>query len=133
VKAILKVMVVWITLLAVPLQGFASATMSLCAPPAVAAQIDHDHASIADDIDPSVAHVHGDHAAADMQADDDHPPAHHHKAKCAACATCGACVSMAPSFVDVLPVPPLTSMTVPFDQQLLPSVDLALPERPPRA
>jgi hypothetical protein len=40
---------------------------------------------------------------------------------------------MAPSFLAVLPVSAVPSIIVPFDQQILPSVDLALPERPPRA
>ncbi|MFK3741562.1 hypothetical protein [Massilia sp. TN1-12] len=48
-KAILKVLIVWMTLLAVPLQGFASATMSCCPPPSAAAQHDHDHEPMAGD------------------------------------------------------------------------------------
>jgi hypothetical protein len=133
VKAILKVLIVWMTLLAVPLQGFASATMSLCAPSTAAAQHHHDHESMASDTDARGAHAHDQHAEPSMQAGD-HPAAHHHTGKCATCATCGSCVSMAPAFVAVVPVSALpSSITVPFDQQILPSVYLALPERPPRA
>jgi hypothetical protein len=40
---------------------------------------------------------------------------------------------MALSFLAVPPVALPSSITVPFEQRLLPSVHLALPERPPRA
>lgn len=130
-KAILKVLIIWMTLLAVPLQGFASATMSFCVPP-VAAQDSHDYESMDDEADMSRAHIHAEHAGADMQTDH-YPTSHHQAGKCATCATCGSCLSMAPSFIAVLPATASSSITVPFDQQLLPSVDLALPERPPRA
>jgi hypothetical protein len=130
VKALLKVLIVWMTLLAVPLQGFASATMSFCAPPAAAARHGHDHASMADASGPA---AHAGHAGPEMQAGH-HPPAHHHSGKCAACATCGSCVSMAPSFPALLPASASpSSIYVSFDQRILPSADLALPERPPRA
>jgi len=124
-------MIVWITLLAVPLHGFASATMSLCAPLPVAAQHDHDHEAMADDADVIDVHRHGEHAAPGGHSD--HAPSVHHSDKCAACATCGSCVAMAPSFLAVLPVSVAPSVTVPFDLHILPSVHLALPERPPRA
>jgi hypothetical protein len=131
VKAILKALIVWITLLALPLEGIASATMCVCAPYAVAhqrAHHDHDHASMAEDAAPAAAA----HASPSAHADH-HPAQHHHCAKCAACAACGSCMSMAPACLTVLPVPASTSVTVPFDQHALSSVDLALPERPPRA
>jgi hypothetical protein len=130
VKAILRVLIVWMTLLAVPLQGFASATISLCVPP-TATLDSHDHGSLGDDADMSSAHLHDEHAGPDMQTDH-HPASHHQAGKCATCATCGACVPMAPSFVAIPPVTASSSTTIPFDQQLLPSIYLALLERPPR-
>jgi hypothetical protein len=133
VNAILRVLIIWITLLAVPLQGFASATMSLCAPPPAAAQHDHDHASMTDDADSSDVHADDEHAGPGMQTDHHHPASHHQSGKCASCATCGSCVSMAPPFISVLPASAAPSITVPFEQHILPSVDLALLERPPRA
>jgi hypothetical protein len=132
VKAILKIVIVWMILLAVPIQGFASATMSLCAQPAAAAQHDHDHESMAEDSDTSNAIAHDAHAAPVVQ-DDHHPASHHHSGKCSACASCCACAAMVPSFLAVLPVAASSSITVPFDQQILPSVDPSLLERPPRA
>ncbi|WP_371763418.1 hypothetical protein [Massilia sp.] len=131
-KAILKVLIVWITLLAVPLHGFASATMSSCAPLPAAAPHGHEHDGMADDADLADVDAHDGHAAPDVHSDHA-PSAHHHAGKCAACATCGSCVAMAPSFIAVLPVSAAPSVTVPFDQYLLQSADLALPERPPRA
>jgi hypothetical protein len=129
VKAILKVLIVWITLLALPLEGFASASMCLCGPPAVAHH-DHGHASMHEHAAPSGHHVA---KAAPGAPADRHAAQDHHCAKCAACAACGSCMSMAPACMTVLPAPASTSVTVPFDQQALSSVDLALPERPPRA
>lgn len=131
-KAILKVLIVWITLLAVPLHGVASAAMFPCAPPLTAAPHDHDDDGMADDANLANADAHHVHAALDAHSDHA-PSAHHHAGKCAACATCGSCVAMAPSFIAVLPVSAAPSITVPFNQHLLQSVDLALPERPPRA
>jgi hypothetical protein len=40
---------------------------------------------------------------------------------------------LAPSFLAVPPATLGAAITAPFDQRLLPSVHLALPERPPRA
>jgi hypothetical protein len=129
VKAILKVLIVWITLLALPLQGFASATMSLCAPLPTVAQHDYDHGSMADDAtDTPVLDQHAEPA----NQTDHHPASHHLSGKCAACAACSVCVPLAPSFMTVLPVCASPSMTVPFEQHILPSVYLALLERPPR-
>jgi hypothetical protein len=123
-------LIIWITLLALPIQGFASATASFCVPPPAAAQHGHDHEAMSYD-DASGVHAH-EHAGPDMQTNH-HPSSHHQSGKCAACATCGFCVSMAPSFTAVLPVSASPSMTVPFEQHIPPSVDLAFPERPPRA
>ena len=127
-------MIVWVILLAVPLQGFASATMSLCAQPPAAAQYDHDHDydMMSEDGDVSDTIAHDGHAAPGMR-DVHHPASNHHSGKCAACASCCSCVSMAPSVIVVVPLSASPSLIVPFDQHSLPSVDLALPERPPRA
>jgi hypothetical protein len=133
VKAFLKVLVLWMALLALPLQGFASATMSPCAPLPAAAQHDHDHAATAGDNTSCGEQAHDGHTGAGMQSDQHHPASQHHAGKCASCATCGACMSMVPSFVAVLPLSTSPSITIPFDLRTPPSVDLALPERPPRA
>jgi hypothetical protein len=127
VNALLRVLIAWITLLALPLQGFASATMVLRAPPASAA---HGHAAHA--AHAAHARVHDERAGADRRAD--HPDGSHHQSgKCASCAACCAFMPLASSFVAVPAAAPPASITVPFAQRLLPSVYLALPERPPRA
>jgi len=123
VKAILNILIVWTMLLTLPLQGVAAATMSCCPPPSAAAQDCHDHGAVVDD---------GHGAAAHAQADP-HAAAHHHAAKCATCGTCGICIPMAPSFVGAPAVSASQSIATPVDQHTLTSVDLAHPERPPRA
>jgi hypothetical protein len=121
VNAILRTLIVWLTLLALPLQGFASATMSLCVLPAAAA---HDvHAPAHGHVQPTAAAVRGER----------HPGGHHQSGKCASCAACCPCLPLAPSFLAVPPATLGAAITAPFDQRLLPSVHLALPERPPRA
>jgi hypothetical protein len=113
VKAIFNILIVWTMLLTLPLQGVAAATMSCCPPPSAAAQDCHDHDAMIDD----------GHTAA----------AHHHAAKCATCGTCGICIPMAPSFVGAPAVSASQSIATPVDQHTPTSVDLAHPERPPRA
>jgi hypothetical protein len=132
VNAILRVLIIWTMLLTLPLQGVAAATMSCCPPPSAAARHCHDHGAVADDGHTSTTPAHHMHAGPDLQTDP-HPVAHHHAGKCATCASCGTCVPMAPSFVAALPVPATRSIVTPVDQHTLTSVDLAHPERPPRA
>jgi hypothetical protein len=137
VKAFLKVLIVWMTLLAGPLHGFASAMASPCATlpfAAVEQAHDMDHEMMADDgeTNASAANEHHGDAGPDLDAGH-HPGTHHHSAKCAACTTCGSCVAMAPSSIAALPMSASSFITTPFDQHILRSVDLALPERPPRA
>jgi len=132
VKAIFRVLIIWAMLLTLPLQGIAAATMSCCPPPSAAARHCHDHDAMADDGHTSTAHAHHAHAGPNLQADP-HPVAHHHAGKCATCGTCGPCAPMAPSFVAALPAAATRSIATPFDQHTLASVDLAHPERPPRA
>jgi hypothetical protein len=132
VKATLRVLIVWTMLLTLPLQGIAAAMMSCCSPPSAAAQHRHDHGAVVDDGHTSTAHAHHVQAGPDMHADP-HPVAHHHAGKCATCGACGSCVPMAPSFAAALPVSATQSIATPVDQHTLTSVDLAHPERPPRA
>ena len=129
-KVVFKVLVLWVMLLALPLQGFAWATMSLCALPVAAAQ--HAHGQELTGSDADACDSDDQHVLTNMQTED-HSTCHHHSSKCSSCVTCGSCVSMAPLFIAVMPL-----ATSPFfivssvDQDILPSVDLALPERPPR-
>jgi hypothetical protein len=144
VKLLLKSLIVWLMLLTVPFQGFASATMLLCAPiqtpPAItkvaampAAAHDH-HAML---MGQGTGHHH-DLASADGNANDHDTSAgaaasHHDGSKCNSCASCCFGASMAPSQSSRIPVEIQQSATMPSSIGPVPTVDLALPERPPQA
>ena len=117
--------VVWLMLLALPLQGFASVTMMACADgtPPVVAQV-----AIA-----APAAGHHDHAAMMAQAaahGGDHHTGHG-TLKCGGTACCvGAALAPCPPIV--LPALPLASAPISLYSGFLPAVDLAHPERPPQ-
>ena len=142
-KVLLKSLLVWFMLLAVPLQGFASATTLLCAPLDPASQTTgllntpapvHDHQAM-------LAARHADHADA-AGAD---TPAHHADAsgksaaghdaggKCNSCSACCFGAAMVTSHATRMPVELQQFTVIPFDPGSVPAVDLALPERPPQA
>jgi hypothetical protein len=136
VNSTLKALIVWLMLLAVPLQGFAAATRQLCAPPPAAAQ--HQVAHHAD------AHAACDgehHGGARLSVSSDpacqadlHGTSHHHPdGKCNTCATCCVGASIPPTFASSLPVYAPQFESIPFAPQHMAAPDLALPERPPRA
>ena len=118
VNRLLKALLVWLLLLVLPLQGHASASMRLCATGTPAA---HAHADGSPD------------QAAASDCGDDHAASPHHHAKCG---TCAACCTGA-SITGALPAPLVpaiaASSPIPFEGAIIASVDLALPERPPRA
>jgi hypothetical protein len=132
VKILLKSLIVWLMLVAVPFQGFASATMLFCAPmqAPVAVTIvagvpaaDHDHQAML--MDQGAQHHHdgtGEPAAS-----------HHDGSKCNSCASCCFGASMAPSQASRIPVEAQHWAVNPFQSGAVPTVDLAFPERPPRA
>ena len=113
-NTVLRSLFVWLLLLALPVQGVAAARML----PSVAASA----------ATPSAHHCHDTAPAADAAkaADAHHPDKHH-----GACADC--CIAAAPVPAAVIPpacAPP--SVAIPFRAGHVPSVDPALPERPPR-
>jgi hypothetical protein len=136
----LKALIVWVMLLAVPLQGFASATMLLCAPLPVSAEHEHPDVEVetADghsemETDSTSRHTHAANVASARHA---HSPAnadHHANSKCGSCASCCSGAAMSPSFASALPVLAPQFEVIPFASGHVPTVDLALPERPPRA
>ena len=142
VKTMLKSLIVWFLLLAVPFQGFASATMLMCAPlqsaaPGAAlsstAPPSHDHAAML-----AEQHAGHEHHATTASAAAPHPAAgdqasHHHAGgKCNSCATCCFGAAMPPSHVTPVSVESQNFPVVVFDSGFVPAVDLALPERPPK-
>lgn len=112
--------VVWLMLLALPYQGYASAQMLLCASvaPATAVKMNmpagpHDHAAML--------------AAQKHDSGKSNP---HTNMKCSGSACCSA---VAPLLALAIPKPLLPSVAaVPSYSDFLPAVDLAHPERPPQ-
>jgi hypothetical protein len=153
---LLRSFIVWLMLLALPYQGYASAAMMLCAPvPATATSTaaksaqsvasaqyhmgmpagPHDHAAMLAamrDASHSSAQHHaaasGDTAAS---SDTGHPDHAHGGIKCGGAA---CCVAGAPMMTLAIAVPllPAVSSVVPSYFQVLHAVDLAHPERPPQ-
>lgn len=131
-KIVLRALLVWLMLLAVPFQGFASASMLLCAPisktadaasqVAAAGQGMHDHAAML--------------AAHDVQAEgqdaDDGGAGGHGSAHCAATSACCVGALLASSLPE-LPAQAASSQRIPFYSGVPSAVDLAGLERPPRA
>jgi hypothetical protein len=113
--------VVWLMLLALPYQGYASAQMQLCVAPATTGT-----AAVMNMAMPDGPH---DHAAmlAAQKSDKANP---HTNMKCSGSACCAAAV---PLLALAIPAPLLPSAAiVPFYSDFLPAVDLAHPERPPQ-
>jgi hypothetical protein len=125
-KPLLRLLVLWLLLAGVPLQGFASATMLLCAPRA--------------DVGAHAAPVHDEHHAhadshADSHADTEHDkvPAHHGSdMKCANAAFCCTGAPLASSMAMPPPAPAGSCAPIPFETTAPPAVDLAGLERPPK-
>jgi hypothetical protein len=123
---LLRSLVVWLLLLAVPYQGYASATMMLCAAPASAQATAmpagaHDHAAM------MAAQAHDGHAHGG-----DAKSAHTHNAvKCGGSACCAAAAPVL-AHEMVVPMLPSSSSAVSFYSAFLPSVHPDHPERPPQ-
>ncbi len=139
-RKFVRALLIWLAVLAIPVQGFASATMLLCGPGhhAVSAATDSSMSSShAQHHDAQVAqaeqHCHDE--VADMPSHDEGPSLKQlklFKAKCSACAYCCMAAFMPSSEVTVtvthLPSSPIAYFQVPF-------VGFAPDtfERPPRA
>jgi hypothetical protein len=121
---LLRSLIVWLMLLALPYQGYASATMLLCVAPTTAAGTNmassgpHDHAAM---MAAQALSDKGDHAGKST----------HGAMKCGGTACCAAAAPvLAPT--AGMPIAPLVSISIPFYSDFLPAVDLAHPERPPQ-
>ena len=128
VNTLIKSLIVWTLLVAMPFQAFASATILLCAPlPVVqiAYNMDsgHDHAAML--ADQSSVY---DHAGDNKQGID-----HHNAGKCKLSGACCVAAAIAPSHAPHLPTALPGSSPIPFDSGHAPTVDLAFPERPPQS
>ncbi|MEB0135383.1 hypothetical protein QN362_08555 [Actimicrobium sp. CCC2.4] len=126
-RATFHTLMIWLMLLAIPVQGFAAATMLLCEPvaamtPADASAGPHDHAAM---------------LAAQSADEPDQPdqPAssgHHTATKCGNCAAFCIGVVMITSTQPALPALDFPSQAVATSTALLTSVIPAHPERPPQ-
>jgi hypothetical protein len=125
VKPLHRFLLVWLLLLALPFQGIAAAGMQVRVP-SVAMHVQADgHAAMATAMD-----AHGGHCAAMGQ--DGGQSAGHHGGKAGSCADCCAGAAMAPAALPALVLAPPHFISIPFRAGHVPSVDPALPERPPR-
>jgi hypothetical protein len=123
----LKSLLVWLLLLALPFQGYAAASMLPCAPAHVAASASammggahHDHSKML------AAQQAGSHHGAEKA-----PAKHHGNGQCNACSACCPANLMVTSFQLASDTPHFA--TVPFKTGFMPVVALALPERPPQS
>ena len=127
-----RTLIVWLMMLALPYQGYASASMMLCAPAAPAASAagytampagPHDHAAM------MAAMQDQQHEASPGQSG--HAGHSHGGIKCGGAA---CCVAGAPFMAQTIAVPvlPAVSSAIPFYSQFPRVVDLAHPERPPQ-
>ncbi|MDB5933799.1 MAG: hypothetical protein JWQ01_1143 [Massilia sp.] len=143
VKILVKSLIVWFLLLAVPFQGFASATMLFCAPMQSHSPVAHTDAASSEhhDHDAMLAGQHadhdhnisGDHEASPDDADHTSMASHHDGSKCNSCAACCFGASMPPSGSVRPAIDSQRFSAIPFDTGFVPAVELALPERPPQA
>lgn len=140
VKILLKSLIVWLMLLTVPFQGFASATMLFCAPiqtPAAATTAagvpaaGHDHQAML--MEQGARHAASNPSADHHDTSSASAAGHHDGAKCNSCATCCFGASMTPSQASRMPVEAQQFAAIPFEIGFVPTVDPALPERPPQA
>lgn len=123
---LLRTVLVWLLLLALPYQGFASAGM-LCAPAAPVAAVampdgPHDHAAVMHDhaaMTGTPSHGHGDGSP-------------HSPAKCGGVAACCVGAALAPNIVLPPSLPPPPSEIIPFHAVTPAPVDLAALDRPPK-
>ena len=120
---LLRSLIVWLMLLALPYQGYASATMLLCVAPATPGSTAH------------VAMPSGPHDHVAMMAAQTHKKhagkSAHSAMKCGGAACCAAAAPALAAMAG-MPVLPLVSVAVAFYSDFLPAVDLAHPERPPQ-
>lgn len=118
-----KTLLVWLMLLALPLQGYAAASMALCKSGMPAQPPAHVH-------DAGAAGHHA-HAPVQAQAAGEHCASPSDMSKCSTCATCCAGAIMAPAVHQLALARPAGSQPIPYVSMHVTShVPCAL-ERPP--
>lgn len=132
---LLRTFIVWLLLLALPYQGYASAAMTLCAPasPTASAMSAAGHMAM-----PAGQHDHAAMMAAmqdqEQQASPDQSGHSGHSHGGIKCGGAACCVAGAPFMAQAIAVPvlPAVSSAIPFHSEFPRAVDLAHPERPPQ-
>lgn len=129
---LVRLMLVWLMLLAIPFQGIASAAMLSCVHDAPGAP---SHTAGAVPASASAGHCHDaapQATPAMHHADAASHDGHDHDSRCSACAVCcmGAAIAPLPAVAGAPAAAAL--LHVATANHRLPAVDLALPERPPR-
>jgi hypothetical protein len=131
VKSIVRSLFVCFLLLALPFQAFASASML----PRVVNASTSAHEAPAAGLPPCHQQIGNDHhaQAKPSSAHDSHDShgIQHAKGKCGSCAACCVGAAMTPGLPAGLTLVPPRNASIPFLAGHLPSVDPALPERPP--
>ena len=139
----LKRLIIWIMLIALPLQSYAAASMLYCAPMhqamAMQTMVPADtHAMHSDNADADPAHVqHAEHCDMAMAADGDDTsdqPTQPHKVagKCSACSTCCMCTAAAASASATTFSSPGAAIMAPHLIDILTSISPETLQRPPR-
>lgn len=133
---LLQSLLVWLMLVAIPFQGFATAGMLTCATVQadVQAMMTPEHCAMMEmGMQPDEAT--GDDASAYATTHASTPAtAHHHAAgKCGTCASCFGAVMIPSTALTRVPGETATLAAFPFESGRVARVDLALPERPPKA
>jgi hypothetical protein len=138
VKILLKSLVVWIMLMAVPFQGFASAMMLTCAPiqpisedatGSVFTSPYYDYR--VPNASQEMEHAQSGHVTP-LASDTDLSEQHRMDGSCKDCVSCHFGTAMAPSLVTPFAFSKPQLATDHFTLGRLAHVDLALPERPPQ-
>lgn len=137
---VFRSLLVWLMLVALPLQGVASASMMACAPltaapsagmAAAMAHGEHDHAAmLAAQLGMNAAQHDG--ASEHDRADSHDGHAGHGGAKCGVNGACCIAAAMPPPLADPAPAPVIASAVIPFRAADPAVVYLAGLERPPQ-
>ena len=133
-KVSFKTFVLWLMMLATPIQGFAAATMMLCEPmhqQMAFAEQDESMHEMHRHADNTLGHATGNSASDSSNAAHDHDN-HHSAGKCNMCSACCMLVAMtAPEFQSVSQLP-ISSQVIPFFSTALRGFVPESLERPPR-
>lgn len=124
-KTVVRYLIVWLMLLALPFQGIASAAMLTCAHGSMRQAAPQHDAAL------NQGHCH-EQAVSVAAPAAHHGDAHDHDGRCSACADCCTGAALAPASTPGVAAPDAPAIFHHAAAGHLAAVDLALPERPPR-